>query len=814
MADATAPALPYADVVVDVTTTHPDNTFTYEAPERLALRPGHLVRVPFGRRPAQGVVAALRAETDLPYTRPVDDLVLPEPVVTEAGFALARWVARYYRASLFEALAPMLPPGFRAPSHSTVRLLADVEPPAELPKGARTLLAHLRAHPGRQRAASLAKRLGPWVYNAVRVLEEAGVVECEWALAEGGQSLASPASRTQVLRAARPPEQAAAWADANPHAPKRAALMRALADAPRIAAEARAAYGSGAVSALVKAGVAELAPQENEHAAQPEPEPEQSLLPTPPQAEALAAIRAALDDPAVSPRSFLLQGVTGSGKTEVYLQAIAHCLALGKRAIVLVPELSLTPQTLARFERRFPGQVGQLHSGLTPPQQREEWRRCANGERGVLIGSRGAVFAPQPELGLIVLDEEHEWTYKQEDAAPRYHARDVALRRAALTGAAVILGSATPSLVSAYGAGRGVHRRIDLPRRIEASGAPAPLANVSVVDMREELRNGNRGIFSEALRDGLAQTYRRGEQSVLFLNRRGSAGSVECRACGYAARCHRCGVAYTYHANKGLVCHYCNGRRSAPARCPNCRSPHIRYLGLGVQRLVEEVEELLPGARVLRWDSDSARTVKEHAALLERFASGEADVLVGTQMIAKGLHVPSVTLVGVALADIGLHAPDFNAAERAFQVLVQVSGRAGRGADPGHVVIQTYAPEHYAIQAAADQDYETFYEQEMAVRRSLNAPPFTRLARLTFATTNEGAARREAQRLAAMLKREARAQGMRYTDVLGPAPPYPPRLRGLCRWRLIIRGPDPHRLIDAVPLPANWSVDIDPVSGG
>ena len=814
MPDATAAPLPYADVIVDVTTTHPDNTFTYEAPPRLALRPGHLVRVPFGRRPAQGVVAALRAETDLRYTRPVDDLVLPDPVVTGAGFALARWIARYYRASLFEALAPMLPPGFRAPSHTTVRLLADAEPPAELPKGARMLLAHLRSHPGRQRAAALARRMGPWVYNAVRDLEREGLVECEWALAQGGQSLAAPARPAPVLRAAMPPSEAAAWADDAEvrRAHKQAALMRDLADAPRMAAEARAAYGAGAVSAVVKAGAAELGPTDNGLAAPPEPE--QPLLPTPPQTDALAAVRAALDDLAVSPRSFLLQGVTGSGKTEVYLQAIAHCLALGKRAIALVPELSLTPQTLARFERRFPGQVGLLHSGLSLPQQREEWRRSAAGERGVLIGSRSAVFAPQPDLGLIVLDEEHEWTYKQEDAPPRYHARDVALRRASLTGAVVILGSATPSLVSAYGAARGVHRRLDLPRRIEASGAPAPLANVSVVDMREELRNGNRGIFSEELRDGLTQTYRRGEQSMLFLNRRGSARLVECRACGYAARCHRCGVAYTYHAQRGLVCHYCNARRSAPTRCPNCRSPHVRYLGLGVQRLVESVEELLPGARVLRWDSDSAHTAKEHAALLERFASGEADVLVGTQMIAKGLHVPAVTLVGVALADIGLHAPDFNAAERAFQVLVQVAGRAGRGAEPGRVVIQTYAPEHYAVQAAADQDYETFYEREMAVRHSLNAPPFTRLARLTFATANEGAARREAQRLAAVLKREARAQGMRYTDVLGPAPPYPPRLRGLWRWRIIVRSPDPHRLLDAVPLPANWSVDIDPVSGG
>ena len=303
---------------------------------------------------------------------------------------------------------------------------------------------------------------------------------------------------------------------------------------------------------------------------------------------------------------------------------------------------------------------------------------------------------------------------------------------------------------------------------------------------------------------------------MLFLNRRGSASVVECRGCGYVARCHRCGTAYTYHAGQGdaqsLVCHQCNHRRRVPSTCPRCHSSHIRYLGLGTQRLVDEVQALLPGARVLRWDRDSATTVRAHTELLERFAKGDADVLVGTQMIAKGLHLPAVTLVGVVLADIGLHVPDFRAAERTFQVLTQVAGRAGRGADPGRVVVQTYVPDHYAIRAAARQDYEAFYDQELGYRRSLGAPPYARLVKLSFAHTDEPTARREAQRVAVQLRREARAWGMTDEHVIGPAPAYPARLRGAWRWQLVVRGPDPRRLVDKVELPPAWVMDVDPAS--
>ncbi|MEX2598685.1 MAG: primosomal protein N', partial [Dehalococcoidia bacterium] len=427
-----------------------------------------------------------------------------------------------------------------------------------------------------------------------------------------------------------------AFAETLQRAPKQAALARRLAEspAPYLVSKARDEFGVSAVSGLVNKGFAAIG--EEGHAQPPVPNPSQPQpLPTPAQAAALEAINAAQQDPSLDPRTCLLQGVTGSGKTEVYLQAIAHCLSSGKRALVLVPELSLTAQMVERFEARFPGQVGVLHSGLTPAQHWRQWWDAHQRKHGVIIGSRGAIFAPQPDLGLIVLDEEHEWTYKQTEAAPRYHARDVAERLAQLTGAVVVLGSATPDVATAYAAKQGRYLRLVLPHRIEASGAQTDMAGVDVVDMREELKRGNRDVFSAALREALSETVQDGKQALLFLNRRGAGNVVECRSCGYVVRCWRCSTPFTFHigsakeahsgnakegqTSKGtLVCHHCNRRRNMPMTCPNCRSRRIRYLGLGTQRLTEEAQALLPNARVLRWDRDTASNASAHAELLRR----------------------------------------------------------------------------------------------------------------------------------------------------------------------------------------------------
>ena len=752
-------SLPYADVVVNVPTTNRDDAFTYSIPAGMEVRPGHLVQVPFGQRRVHGVVVRLTDQLRVDYTKAIHGIVYPQPLLTPWQLELARWVSDYYMAPLFQAVAPMLPPGFRTPSQVTIRLVDGVTPSEELSPSARRLLAYLKGRSGPVRLPALTRRLGTRAANAAHLLATAGLVQLGWS---------EPGPRGEGRR------------------------QQSL----RLAAERRTRGAFGA-SAPAQA--------------------EAPLLRTPAQSTALEEIRAALDGPAISPRAFLLQGVTGSGKTEVYLQALAHCLAEGKRGIVLVPELSLTPQMIARFEARFPGQVGVLHSGLTPAQQADQWWQVRDGHYPIVVGSRGAVFAPQQALGLIVVDEEHEWTYKQQDASPRYHSREVATHLAELTGAVVLLGSATPDVVSAYRAGDGRYRLLTLPERIEPLGIPATMAlsrmaQVEVVDMREELRAGNRGVFSAMLRSALEECVGSGHQAILFLNRRGSAGVVQCRRCGFVVRCWRCNSPYTYHGDEGLVCHHCNRRRAAPTTCPQCRGPYIRYLGLGTQRVVEEVERLLPDARVLRWDRDTASTGRAHQELLDHFAGGRADVLVGTQMIAKGLHVPAVTLVGAVLADIGLHVPDYLAAERTFQVLCQVAGRAGRGTEPGRVIVQTFLPDNYAIQTAAGQEYDAFYQREIAFRRAHRYPPLGQLIRLFFGHTDEVASRREAHRMAATLKRLGREWGISRVDVIGPAPAYPARLRGVWRWHLLLRGSNPRLLLDKVTLPPNWVVDVDPVS--
>ncbi|MBT9160444.1 MAG: Primosomal protein N' [Dehalococcoidia bacterium] len=535
---------------------------------------------------------------------------------------------------------------------------------------------------------------------------------------------------------------------------------------------------------------------------------------------------------------FLLHGVTGSGKTEIYLRALGETIVHGKKAIVLVPEISLTPQTIARFASRFQGRVAVLHSKLSPGEQFDEWHRIRDGECDVVIGSRGAIFAPQPDLGLIVIDEEHEWTYKQHDKSPLYHARDVALKLAELTGAVVILGSATPDIASYHRAHTGRYHLLELParvgeaRRVESqesrvesqgygvgdSRLQTPdsrlkgLPQVEVVDLRRELKQGNRSIFSRPLARGINEALSAGEQVILFLNRRGTASFVQCRNCGHVMRCRRCDITLTYHAPENyLICHQCNYSIPPPTSCPECWSRRIKFLGIGTQKVEAETARTFPQARLLRWDRDVTRGRYSHEQILERFQSHEADILIGTQMIAKGLDIPLVTLVGVINADVALYLPDFRAGERTFQLLSQVAGRAGRGRWGGRVIIQTYTPEHYAIVAAGRQDFGAFYEQEIAFRRQYGNPPFNRLASLIYAHTNPERCQEEAERMVLLLREERDSQGLASTALIGPSPAHTQRIRGRYRWQLIIRGSDPMSIISKVPIPQGWIVDIDPV---
>jgi primosomal protein N' len=503
----------------------------------------------------------------------------------------------------------------------------------------------------------------------------------------------------------------------------------------------------------------------------------------------------------------LLHGVTGSGKTEVYLQALAAIIAEGKRGIVLVPEIALTAQAILRFVGRFPNRVAIIHSELTDGERYDEWRRIRSGKVDVVIGSRSALFSPLPDLGIIILDEEHEPAYKQNQPKPTYHARDAAIFLGQLLHIPVVLGSATPSIVSFYHAERGDYDLIELHHRIGADLPP-----VEVIDLRNELHAGNTSIFSRRLQSELEQVLHKGQQAILYLNRRGAASCVLCRECGFVAMCDRCDMPLTYHSTERiLLCHYCNGQNRILQLCPQCNSPSIRYFGLGTEKVEDTIARHFPTARLLRWDRDTARHRRTHEQLLDRFANREADILVGTQMIAKGLDLPGVTLVGVISADIALTLPDFSASERAFTLLTQVAGRAGRGEEAGKVIIQTFNPQHFCIEAASDHDYQEFYAAEIEARQRYGYPPFRQFVKFTYSHENRRRAQNEALLLRETLDTCIDRLGLSQTDIVGPAPAIMERIRGKYRWQMIARGPDLHPLLRAIDTPG-WEVDIDPVS--
>ena len=811
----------FAEVAVNAPVEH-GRTFSYSVPPSLDVLPGHLVEVPFGPRTLQGVVFSLAPHPQVPETRDVLGVTYEIPVLSETRLRLGRWISGHYMCSLFEAAAPMLPPGGRIRRRVLLTVSsseADFRSKELTPYQTRVL--EYIAAGGRVTEERLARVLGEAARAALPRLVNEQLVERSYGTT--GPSI-GPKSRDHVrLASDRPRAVSDLLSDMRKKAPRQAALLaRFLEDGALIVlSEARKEYGAGAVGALLGKGliVKEAVSVDRDPLAGKAFQTTQPVALTPAQEQASAEIRAALDKPSAAPLTFLLQGVTGSGKTEVYLDAASRCLELQKRAIVLVPEIALTVQTIERFAARFPGNVAVLHSKLTPGEQFDQWWKVARGEYGVVIGSRSAIFAPQPDLGLIVIDEEHEWTYKQHDAQPRYHARDVAVKLAELSGARLLLGSASPDVGSYYKAERGRYRLLRLPARVRPVGA-APsaagngtgLASVAVVDLRRELRAGNRLMFSRALMRELGQVFEDGSQAILFLNRRGSASHMHCRSCGFSLRCRRCDIGMTYHKEAArLICHYCGDRRKPPARCPQCLSFRLALYGIGTQSVANEVTRQFPGARVLRWDRDTTTGRGSHEDILERFRSAEAQVLVGTQMIAKGLDFPSVTLVGVVSADVGLNVPDYQAGERAFQLLCQVAGRAGRGESQGKVIIQTYQPDNYAIMAAAAQDYLRFYRREIAYRREHGNPPISSLIRLVYAHTNRAKCESEALRFAGFLEQERNAWGLSDVELLGPTPGYPSRLRGRYRWQLVLRGRQPRALLDKVTVSQGWVVDVDPV---
>lgn len=829
----------YAEVLINLPV---EGTYHYHIPPDLPRKPqpGHLVRVTFGQRKAQAVILRLAETSPVEKTRPIEALIDEDPVVTTTQLALIDWLSKTYVASPGDCLQLLLPPGLSRRGDELVTLVVDPDTiQLEVSTEARVVaLLHKRGPlRGRQLARALPQR--NW-QGAVRRLAERGIVTRSPILAPPS---ARPKQARFVMLNISPedvdrliPELGKSQATIE----RRATVLRLLAESaePVEASSLYASTGAGPsdLKYLAKKGHLTLTEREVWR----DPLAGRTFISDEPpgltgdQAVAWDVIRDALDSP--DPRPILLHGVTGSGKTELYLRAVAHVLAQGQRAIVLVPEIALTPQTVSRFAARFPIQrMALIHSRLSEGERYDAWRRAQADEIDLVIGPRSALFLPLGPLGLIVLDECHDDSYKQTPPLPPpyYHAVLTSVELARLHGALALLGSATPDVVTYSLAERGVYALQELPARvmghrkaIEAqmvhyrvtqtryNHAPddpdeavmIELPPVKVIDMRQELRAGNRSIFSRALVTAIEETLARGEQAILFLNRRGTATYVFCRACGYVVRCPRCQIPLTWHASQQrLLCHHCNYNADQPKTCPECDSHHIRYFGGGTERVEEEVHKCFPKSRPIRWDSDTTGGKGTHDMLLQRFIDNEADILIGTQMVAKGLDLPLVTLVGVISADTALYLPDYRSEERTFQLLAQVAGRAGRGLLGGRVIVQTYDPNHYAIRAAAKHDYHAFYELEMRNRRELGYPPFGRLGRVVCRSPQEETARRHAEQVHRVL-RESRAL------LIGPVPCFFHRVARFYRWQVVIRSPDPAALLRGLHLPPDCLIDIDPIT--
>lgn len=745
---------------------------TYDAGD-LDLRVGDVVRVPLGAREeiAFVVSAPQSRESDRPLRRVSDAPEVPR-AFDETGLALARFVSAYYMCTLGEALGAVV---LSAAVPRTVdTFVVTVEQPnrqryPSVPGRLVSLvweefregfaLEHLLRHPEARRTGDRSALL-----RHVNALVRSGEIRRE-------RRIVDPRTHEYRVKVLFP-------GTGSIRGPKASALAEFVREQPGVprADALLAGFSSAIVNRAIKAGVVreeEVAPahmRANAPLAGPE------FAATAEQAQAIASITARLDG-----RAFyeaLLHGITGSGKTYVYIEAVKHVLRAGGRAIVLVPEISLTPQTARRFEHAFGERVAVLHSALSERERYDAWQACARGDVDVVVGARSAVFAPLKDVRAIVVDEAHEFSYKQ-DSVPRYHAVTVARERMRLENGVLILGSATPSLESYDDAASGRIQLLELPARATRQALPS----VHIVDMAKEFEAGNRRIFSTRLAQALDDRLARNEKSVLFVNRRGSAGFLLCRACGFVPECERCSVSLTVHRAEGLLrCHYCDAQRALPPVCEVCGSDTIREFGVGTQRVAEEVARLYPNARVVRMDSDTTTRIGDHARLLDEFGS-HADVLVGTQMVAKGLDFPTVTLVGVIAADIGLHAPDFRAAERTFDLVTQVCGRSGR-ARPGEAIVQTYSPDHPAIVHAAAHDYAGFAALELEQRRELQYPPAQQLVYLGIIGRNRPKTLAQAQEYARMLEDVPVAQ------VLGPAP-YPiARLNNEWRFRIALKASD------------------------
>jgi primosomal protein N' (replication factor Y) len=818
--------LRFVAVAVDAPGPAGARPYTYHLPDGLAdVRPGEAVLVEFARRQALAIVLAVDAADPGVPTKPIRDRVRSDgPLLPDLTLRLAAWISDHYLAPPAATIRAMLPPGLL----ERLELVAELAPTADVTApgpaarvdgaadpAATALLEALAGGPRRVR--DLPSPDGrPATLRRLRSLAEAGTIALEWTLEAAAAGpryerwlLPTPAGlevAAALGRGDRPPGR--------PLGPRQAAALAELAGAATatgvLAAGLAARHGSGVAAGLVRRGLAaaetrarERRPLAGRAAGERGARPTAAAL-SGPQAEAAALVAASIAGR--DPTPILLDGVTGGGKTAVYAEAIAASLAAGRPALVLVPEIALALPLVDRLRADLSAEVALSHGGLGEGERADEWRRIRDGAADVVVGTRTAVLAPLADVGLVVVDEEHEGVYKS-DRTPRLQARDTAIRLAELAGAALVLGSATPAVESVGHARAGRYRRVRLPER--PSGRPP---SVEVVDLRAELAAGNRGLFSERLAgalDGLDVAA--GERAILVINRRGSASVVLCRDCGHVQACPECARPLVFHqAGYALRCHHCGTAAPLAARCPACGSPRIRYLGGGTERVEREVRDRFPSLRVGRLDRDVVERRGAAERIVDAFADGHLDVLVGTSLVTKGLDIPQVALVGVVSADVALNLPDERAAERTYQLLVQAVGRAGRGEVPGMAIVQTYQPDHPAIRALVAGDADAFYDAELALRARFGSPPFGRLVKLTIGLEDRAAAERAAMERVDQLRSLAVDRGGRVT-VVGPAPAFIARRAGRWRFNVVLRGDDPVALLGGGPEPP-WSVDVDPES--
>ncbi len=795
-----------AEVCINVQASNLRHPFSYLIPQDYAyLDAGWRVVVPFGSSDAEGFVLEIREASaceDLSSLKSICDAPDDEPWFDAEMLATARWMSEYYVCALGEALRLFIPGKSGIRSEKYYQLSKEVAPVENA-----SAIYNFIKNKGCVGFQRLRAEFGAAVKSELTALAQNGVIT---ACRQTRQRVTEKWLRMICLSqsAEETKEILAAWKGK----PAQRRLLERLMTEGRlpVTKEADGIPWDGVTKSLLATGwVHEEKVRVQRDSYMNMAGSGSTFTATPDQQKALDRILPALHEK--RRHTFLLYGVTGSGKTEVYLQATAEALSLGRQVLVLIPEIAQTSQLLRRFKARFGQDVAVVHSRLSVSERRDVWDLFRNCELHIVIGTRSALFLPGANLGLIIMDEEHEFTYKQEES-PRYHVRDTVLKRAERLGATVILGSATPALESYHAAMTGSYTLLEMASRVDGSTLPT----VEVVDMREQLKAGRKSVISEPLAQLLEETREKGEQSILLLNRRGHSTFVMCRECGYVMRCSHCSVPLVFHMQGGkLCCHYCDSFHAVPTSCPSCHSKYIRYFGAGTQRLEEELVNLLPDIRLTRMDHDTTGGKAGHDKMLDTFRAGKSDILLGTQMVAKGHDIENVTAVGILAADSSLNLPDFRSAERSFALVMQAAGRAGRGAKPGRVVVQTYHPDHYALQAGAAQNYDDFYQQEIVFREQLQYPPFTHLLKLTTTGKDEAQTMKSAVEMVALLQDPLQSLSDP-VEIMGPYVAPVAKIGDVFRVHTLLRGKElsgvKNVLIEAgIAGARNIIIDVDPL---